>query len=257
MTFRMIGLSAAFALTAGVIRPRVYLSARLLDARLLRSKLCVHRSGKLAQAFLFDLQAQSQLLGSEHGALILNSRHDTVLGQLPFGFGLKAGTFVFRTRNADRSALIQALTLELQLRIGQIRFGCFERKSRLFHLLHEIGVGHFDEQRVRFDRLTRANENAFDAAAGLGGNPANLARHQFARSAHLPNHLAFAHRIDPHRRPRYRRHGRFEPGNEDNGGDDCQCCSAAPDDLSAALLLPEFRTCNIHRGAVKPRLQNR
>src|SRR5690606_14575401 len=174
-----------------------------------------------------------------------------VVDQLLLRFRLEARTLVLRLRACERGLLIELLAAEPQLDLGELRARRLELIARFLGLAHQIGVRKLDEHGLGRDGRAGPDEDALDAALGLGGDPADLARHEHARPAHLPEHLALANSVDPERSSRDAGGRGLEPADADRDRRDDQHAHDRERRLADALSLLELWPRYVHASRLR------
>src|SRR5690606_22440528 len=140
---------------------------------------------------------------------------------------------------------------EPQLDLGELRARRLELIARFLGLAHQIGVRKLDEHGLGRDGRAGPDEDALDAARGLGGAPADLARHEHARPAHLPEHLALANGVDPERSSRDAGGRGLEPADADRDRRDDQHAHDRERRLADALSLLELWPRYVHASRLR------
>src|SRR5436190_518060 len=218
--------------------------ARLLDARLADSELCLHRRGELIEPFLLDVALHLELPGEQLRALVLDLRHD--IAQLLLRFGLEPLAFVLGLGARERGPLVELLVLERELELGELGVGLDDRVARFLGLLDELGVRHLDEHVIGGDDGAGAHDDALDAPFGLRADPADRARDECAGAANLAQHFALPDAVDPDRPARYRRRGRLEPHDAERRDADDEHADGREAGLAHALLALELGAWDVH-----------
>src|SRR6185503_5111935 len=138
---------------------------------------------------------------------------------------------VLRAHGGDDTFLPQNLLMERRLELG-------ERANRLIELLFVlqlldlfVGVAHRDEQIAGLDGGARLERQAFDAAAGEGGDVADVLRLERARRVDVSRHRSALHGVDPERAALDGRRRGLETAHERRDGDDADDAGAIRDEL--------------------------
>src|SRR5690606_38784764 len=175
----------------------------------------VQRILQVLDALPFNVEAHLQLFGRKFNAPVVNCGNDSLRRYLGSRFRLHACALVFRVRGGNDGALVQNFGSQLHLERGVIGFGGRNLGTDFEHLLLEFRVAHLDQHRVLRDLRARLHEHPVDTRFARRGDPADFARHQYARTTDLQQHFPAFDGIYIECRPLDRRRRRLEHRQED------------------------------------------
>ena len=116
----------------------------------------------------------------------------------PFvGLHLELGLREVGLHGRRRGLLVESLPLDPDARVDEIGLAGFELLLGILRVALELGVGHLEEDRARFDLRARLPDDRLDPAVGPGRDLAGALGNddERARSAHLPQHRAALDRV--------------------------------------------------------------
>jgi hypothetical protein len=219
----------------------------LIDFGRLRCELRLHSCARNLHSFPFDFQPVLQLVGRRARPFQLQLGDETVFEQLLVGLERQRRVLVLRFDVGDARFLVQQLAFQFGFAVGKVGLCRGPCQFRLHDRLHQVGVAELEDDRIRFDDRARPEHDALDAPLGRRRDPSNVFRNQRARAAHLTDHVAALHGVDPDGRAIHTWRRGLQPrhanGNENDGEQTHARVNGAADLL---LFLDACRTCDIN-----------
>jgi hypothetical protein len=158
-------------------------------------------------------------------------------------------SFVIGFDGGGGRLLVQPLGVEPGLQAGEVGLGGAQLVLGFELLLLQLRIGELEDDGVGRHLRAGPQDDALDAALRRRGQPAPrlVDRHQRAETAHLAQHRAALHRVDPHGGAFHRRRGRLEARQHDRDAGHRQHGRHADEDPLPLLLLGHGgRALDIH-----------
>ena len=205
----------------------------------------------------FDSRRRARRRPSSSWRLISSSAHShntlSVMSGMSFsarkalvGFHLQPRLGELRLEAGRGGFLVEQLARELRREHQQVGLGGDHLRLRFLRLLHQLGVGHLQDDAVGGDVGAGPQHDLHDLAGVLGGDPLLALGHQRALAAHLAQHLAAFDGVDPEGAALDRGSGGLEPGERQAAGAEDDDCHRSPKDAAAAELLCAFGAGDVH-----------
>jgi len=163
-----------------------------------------------------------------------------------FHVGQEAGHFVAGFRDREIGLGVEHAALELHVQAHQLGLGGRELRLGVDGRLRYGGIAEGEDHAVGRDDGAGTQHDAFDAALGARGEPADLLRYEGTQPAHLAGDRAALHRIDPHDIAVHRGGRRLEPRNRDGDADQRDDANGSVDQPLFAFLPGNIRARDIH-----------
>ena len=234
----------------GLIAAEFRLGPDAINLRFLDGELRRDRFVGESIAFLLDGVLRARVLRRDLRAAQFQGGDETVLEQLVVDLGLEPGGFEFGLGAGQRGLGVEHAFLERHLVIREFGLGRLELRIRAGGSLRHAGIAEHQDHAVRRDDGTRPQHDAIDTAIGARGDPADFLRHERAQTAHLPDHRAALHGIDPHEVALDRGRGGLEAREGEGHADQGDSDDAGDNDAFLALFLGCVGSGNIHEVVV-------
>ncbi len=211
------------------------LVAKTIDFGLLDGELGL--SGVLGEgvAPLLDGVFRAELLGVDFRDAQFEGRNQTVLEELFVHLGAKLGRLVVGLDAGGQGFLLENGAFDRDALADELGLGGLELRVGVGHSAFDVRVGENENDAVRRDDGTGAEDDFVHAALRAGGEPGDVLGRERAETADLAEHLAALHFARPDEILVHGRDGGLEPREEDR---DCnQRHGAAGDEHDAFLAL--------------------